>query len=129
MRRLPFIPPLILVILLGNVRLQGDASAPAAPAVQVALELSDGSRIIGEPVDLAALPLKTDFTTIDIPLRLIAEAGFTTNRAAFQVKFKNSDTLTGSLMLERLKVKTSYGEATVLLTRVAKIVVREATKP
>ncbi len=117
--------PAFLLFIAATLR----ADDTPAPPQQITLELTDGSRIIGAPVDMTALPLKAEFGKIDIPLRLIAQGDFTANRAGFAVKFRNNDTLTGTLDLERIKVQTSYGEANVPLARIARITIKEAPKP
>ena len=99
-----------------------DAPAPTPPpTIELTIQLTDNSRIIGSPIDLSALPLKLEFTKLDIPLHLLAQAEFTADRAAITVKFRNNDTLTGKLELERIKLRTTYGEATIPAARIAKI--------
>ena len=98
-----------------------DAPVVTLPTVELTIQLTDNSRIIGSPIELAALPVKLEFTQLDIPLHLLAEAQFTANRAGFAVKFRNNDTLTGNLQLEQIKLKTSYGQATIPVARIAKI--------
>lgn len=110
--------------------LEPDASAPEASApdaaVTLTVELLDGSRIIGPPVDLKSLPLKVDFGDVDIPLSLIDHAAYTKDRAAIVVKFANGDQLTGVAQLDRLLIRTAFGQASVPLSRVAKITVKTA---
>ncbi len=98
-------------------------AAPAATTIAITIELTDGSRIIGSPVQIAALPLRLSFAQLDIPLPLIASAQFTADRKSFSVKFTNNDTLTGTPELDRIKLKTTYGEADVPLSRIARILV------
>lgn len=135
------IPVVLALAMISLIAVQAD-DAPVAPgtpvapvvaapsAVELTIQLTDNSRIIGSPMDLSALPLKLEFTKLDIPLHLLTQAEFTANRAALAVKFRNSDTLTGNLELERIRLKTSYGEATIPVARIAKITfVIPAAKP
>jgi hypothetical protein len=126
-----FRPFVFLSLLLGffAVSMADDPVAPPPTPVVMTAELTDGSRIIGAPIDLASLPLKVEFGKLEIPLRLIAQADFTANRAAFQIKLKNADSYTGTLELERIKIQTAYGEANVPVARIARITIREAAKP
>ncbi len=99
---------------------------PDSPAAtpQFTADLIDGIRLIGEPVDLAALPLKTQFAKLDIPLPLIASAAFNKDRTLLQVRFKNGDLISGTLELERIRLRTAYGEANLPIAKLAMIAVK-----
>ncbi len=106
--------------------LHAEEAAPVAaaePVVQLQVVLTDGSKIHGSPVDFSTLPLKIEFAKLDVPLRLIAQGSYTSQRAAFAIRFRNNDTLTGALELDRIKVQTAYGPAVIPVARIATITV------
>ncbi len=93
---------------------------PEAPApLLFTADLVDGIKLIGEPLELAALPLKTEFAKLQIPLPLIASAAFNKDRTLLQVRLKNGDLISGVLELERIRLRTAYGEATVPIAKLA----------
>ncbi|MEX2215685.1 MAG: hypothetical protein WD768_16355 [Phycisphaeraceae bacterium] len=96
--------------------------APAPPpVVRVTAELADGAKILGQAIELQALPVKTGFGSVQIPLRLLASIESNKDRTAVQCRFKNNDTLTVTLEIDTLRLKTTYGEATIPLSRVNKL--------
>lgn len=103
------------------------APPPPAPGVQLQVVLTDGSKIHGSPVEFSALPLKLEFTRIEVPLHLIAQGSFTAQRAAFAIRFnRNNDMLTGTLELERIRIQSAYGLAVIPIDRIATIIVTPA---
>lgn len=100
------------------------APPPAAtPSVQMTIELVEGSKILGTPIDLTALPMKVDFGEIEVALTLIQQLTFTKDRASIVVKFRNSDQVTGALLLKQVKIKTAFGQATIPIERIAKMTI------
>ena len=99
--------------------------APAPPTTEApasllfAVDLIDGIKLMGQPIDLAALPVKTEFAKLQIPLPLIASAAFNKERTLVQVRLKNGDLISGVLELERIRLRTLYGEATVPIAKLA----------
>lgn len=98
---------------------------PAPPATPAPLlftaDLIDGIKLIGQPIDLTTLPLKTEFANLQIPLTLIASAAFNKERTHLQVRLKNGDLITGVLELQRIRLRTAYGEASVPVAKLASI--------
>ena len=95
--------------------------SPPTPAISVTAELADGAKILGQPIDLESLPVKADFGSIKIPLRLLATVESNKERTAVTCRFRNNDTLSAQLEIYTLLIKTSYGEATSPLSRVNKL--------
>lgn len=123
---------LVVVLSLLGGKLHGGQTpaGPPPPVVKLMVVLTDGSKIHGSPVEFVALPLKLEFTKIDVPLHLIAQGAFTAQRAAFAIRFRNNDTLTGTLEFERIKVQTAYGLAVIPVGRIASISVElDAARP
>lgn len=105
-----------------------DPTPPASPStpspvpnVQMTIELIEGSKILGSPIELTALPMKVDFGEIEVALTLIQQLTFTKDRASVVVKFRNGDQVTGALQLKQIKIKTAFGQATIPIERIAKL--------
>jgi len=102
------------------------AGAPAAPppAVQLTVELVDGSRLVGVPL-AAALAFQTEYAALEIPWRQVAGLAPTGPAPAATVALQNGDRLAGRLRADALVLKTSLGALTVPFTQVAKLRVAE----
>ncbi len=100
-----------------NSRPQISAGQPVVDAEidssKFALLLKDGTRLIGVPGNSDVVVLEVAFGRVEIPLRLLATVKFSTNRQPAQLRFKNGDTLTGRVVLDKLKFETSYGVMTI----------------
>ena len=80
--------------------------------LNVTLELSDGSRIVGVP-GFGSVPVQTAYAMMDIPLAQILsiKMGDDHERAAFEMA--NGDRLTGVITLGPLKLATVFGDVSV----------------
>ena len=78
-------------------------------AVQVVVELADGSRLVGTPLD-QALHVKLDFMKADIPLASIKECEGRPKEERVTIHLKNGDRLTGTLEMHRFKMETVLGK-------------------
>src|ERR1039458_9822529 len=78
-------------------------------AVQVVVELADGSRLVGTPLD-QALHVKLDFMTADIPLAGIKQCEVRPKDERVTIHLKNGDRLTGTLEVHRFKLETVLGK-------------------
>lgn len=96
-------------------------SPPQVQSVQMTIELIEGSKILGSPIELTALPMKVDFGEIEVALTLVQQLTFTKDRASVVVKFRNGDQVTGALQLKHIKIKTAFGQATIPIERIAKV--------
>jgi len=91
-----------------------------APAAQLVLELSDGSRIIGTPA-IDRLKMAAQYANFEVPLPLLRTVEFSgTNRVA-QVNFQNGDLLSVQLAAKEIAMKTVFGQVVIPLTQVRKI--------
>ena len=77
--------------------------------VQVVVELADGSRLVGTPLD-QALHVKLDFMKADIPLASIKECEVRPKEERVTIHLKNGDRLTGTLEMHRFKLETVLGK-------------------
>ena len=86
--------------------------------LRLALELVDGSRIIGVPA-LESLPLRTSYADMKIPLKKVAAVRMAKDRERATVDLSNGDTLTGVLNLDEIKTTTLFGEVSVSTAHIA----------
>lgn len=87
---------------------------------RIALQLKDGSRLVGKLVGLETLKLKASFGEIDVPVDSIQglklhESDRPTENAAVSatVLFKNGDVLTAEPLIASLKLETSWGDTAI----------------
>lgn len=108
----------------------GRRSAPAAPGAgrspdlrdgQFALSLNDGSQLIGKPVGLATIPLRTSFGEANVPLHVISSMETVAGKGSVKLRFPNGDVVTGTLRARTLRFKTDYGEVNVPATALVRL--------
>jgi hypothetical protein len=92
------------------------------PPMQVAVDLKDGSRLVGQAGGLKELLLRTSFGDVRIPAEQVQSLQLKDEQGTAVVRFHNGDQLTGLLdvkALGDLKVTTALGETTVPLKLVS----------
>jgi formylglycine-generating enzyme required for sulfatase activity len=100
------------------------ATAPAvAPTVQLVLELSDGSHVIGTPAT-DKFKIKTPYAKLDFQLSLSRTIEFSGGNHAAVVKLQNGDQLNGQLAAAEITLKTDPGQVVVPLGKIDKILIR-----
>jgi len=99
----------------------GTAALQQAP-LRVTLVLRDGSKVTGQPA-LAALPLRTDYTKVDMPLAKILAVKFSADARNAVVSLANGDKLSAVPGLAELKVTTVYGKVVIPLKLIASLTV------
>ena len=120
---------LAMLALLFQPRGAGAAPTATAPTVQVTLDFTDGSRLIGTSA-LATLPFRTDaLGTMAIPFVKVRALKFNPNHESLVVSFANGDKLQGSLGTVALEVQTLLGAVTVPWEHVLAIEVRPSPGP
>jgi len=80
---------------------------------RVRLQLKDGSRIVGTPVGLDDVKLKTGFGDVAIPMKTVLVIRPSRDRKAHCVSFSNGDRLTGEMSQKAIRMKTDWGEVTI----------------
>src|ERR1700677_4541328 len=99
------------------------AAPAAAPAVQLVLELSDGSHVIGTP-SADKLKLKTKYATLEFLLSKSRTIEFIGDDHAARVNLQNGDQLNGALAAKEIALKADAGTVTTPLDKVNKILIR-----
>ncbi len=87
----------------GAVQGRGDG-----PAMSVAVDLRDGSRIIGTPL-VKRLTLGSSYGAVEFPLEQVTSISFSDSAGGVRVEFRNGDVLRGTLHLDSLPVQFAAG--------------------
>ena len=99
-----------------------EAAVPTGtPAVQLTVELSDGSRVIGTP-SVNHLKITTAYAGLDLPLLLFRsmEFGGGADRIA-RVSLQNGDLISARLAATEIALKTSFGQVVISIADVSRI--------
>ena len=89
-----------------------EAAETAEPALMVALELADGSRVIGAP-ELKSVRVQTPYASMDIPLDQIRTLTLHDDPERASLEMRNGDSLEGVVDLKTIKLSTVFGPVTV----------------
>ncbi len=92
---------------------QRDDPAP----LRMELDLVDGSRVVGTP-DIAAVPLRTSFADISVPLSAVATARIDGDRDTSVFTFKNGDRLQGAVALDKIALETLFGNVSIKIEHI-----------
>jgi hypothetical protein len=91
------------------------------PATQLTVNLTDGSRLIGE-TSLTSLPLRSEgLGKLQVPLDKVSSVKFSEAHESVAVTLANGDSLKGALGEMALKLKTPFGEVSIPLPMVTTI--------
>ena len=82
-------------------------------ALDVTLNLRDGSRLVASLPRGTIIQLATQFGTVELPLTLIAVIHFNDQQDDVKVVFQNGDTVSGLYEEHRFEIQTSFGHVTV----------------
>jgi len=89
----------------------------AEPALMIALELADGSRVIGAP-DLKSVRVQTPYASMDIPLDQIRTLTLHDDPERASLEMRNGDKLEGVADLKSITLSTVFGRVTVAIEHV-----------
>lgn len=84
-------------------------AVPKADSKKFALTLADDTKLIGEPVGLAKVGIKTTFGIAQVPLEVIQKIESVKNASIIKIHFRNGDVVSGELQANELRFKTTYG--------------------
>jgi hypothetical protein len=93
------------------------AGDPEPAGMRLAVDLSDGSRVIGVPEN-NSIRLRTDFVELVIPLANIDLANWKPDRQTASIRFHNGDLLSGRVIPEPFQLRTLFGAATISMEHV-----------
>ena len=89
-----------------------------APAAQVALELTDGERVVGTP-SVDKLNMTTQYADVDIQLSRVRTIEFKGADRAAEINLQNGDQLKGKLAATEIALKTLFGPVVIPLAQVS----------
>ena len=89
-------------------------------SIQLAVELSDGSRLIGIPA-VIAVSVVTSVGKIAVPLAQVATMTFNDDHESIIIALANGDRLTGVQDLGELRLKCLFGSVTINAVLIRKI--------
>jgi hypothetical protein len=102
---------------------QGAPGSGNAPVVQLVLELSDGSRVIGTPA-FGGLKMATEYANFEIPLSLLSTLELTGTGGLAEAHLKNGDVLHTQLDAREIAMTTVFGQVSIPLAQVHHIQIR-----
>jgi len=88
--------------------------------VRATLDLADGSRLVGTPLE-TSLALKVDFATLDVPLAKIRQCEIHHKQENVVIKLQNGDETTGVLTAGKFPMETVLGNLTPTLDLIDRI--------
>ena len=117
----PFIGEPDPEIIQTNTAITSPSETKASKAqLKLALELTDGSRVIGVPL-ISIIPLKTDYGSVDLKLDIIESIDFPENGETVSVSFSNGDQLKGTIDADAIELETLFGKYSIALEHVVSL--------
>jgi hypothetical protein len=110
MKRLRCILTACAIVAASHITLAGTPNTNEV--LNVVLDLSDGSRLIGTPV-IATVPVQTAYAKMDVPLTQIKALKIGDDHETVTLNLRNGDTLTGVISLKPIELKTLFGTASI----------------
>jgi len=98
-------------------------AASGAPALQLVVDLTDGSRIVGTPA-IDRLKVTTQYADLEIQLSQVCEVEFSGTNHAAGLNIQNGDLLTGQLSATEIAMKTVFGQVVIPMAQVKSFRVR-----
>jgi hypothetical protein len=103
-----------------------EPSALKAAPLRLAIDLVDGSHIIGVP-KIKSVPLQTLYGRMEIPLMQIARIHIQDDHITAAIDLQNGDKLKGELDLNQLELETSFGNVSVALQHIDSVEVNDGS--
>jgi hypothetical protein len=110
MKRLRCILTACAIVAASHITLAGTPNTNEV--LNVVLDLSDGSRLIGTPV-IASVPVQTAYAKMDVPLTQIQSLKIGDDHETVTLNLLNGDKLTGVISRESHKLETVFGNVSV----------------
>ena len=104
-----------LALLLGAITVQAEVTN--SPALSLALDLKDGSRLVGAPRD-GVLSVMTGFGSVDLPLASLRGIELAAGPERATCRMRNGDVINGSLQARTIRLATLFGNVSVDLAQV-----------
>lgn len=122
----PFPPSLWAVALAVVVHGHTHADEPPPDTFRLAVDLAEGSRIIGR-LERQALSIRTSYALLRLPLPKIRAIEFDAATGKASVILQNNDRLTGAIPLSALHLAASFGRVDIPLRHIKRLQVLPGT--
>jgi hypothetical protein len=103
------------------------ASKPRLISIELAIDLVDGSHIIGVP-SFKSIPVQTAYAKMNIPLKAIASVEVNDDHETAHFELRNGDNLKGVFHLGPLEIETLFGKVSLKLEHVVRFDVSSSAK-
>lgn len=110
----------VLLAVMVLVQLSWSQPETNEPPLSLAIDLVDGSRIMGVP-SIASVPVQTDYAKLDIALKNIQTITMEKNHKTALFEMRNGDRVKGAVILKTLGLKTTVGKVSIILEQIVKI--------
>jgi hypothetical protein len=81
--------------------------------IRMAVDLTDGSHVVGTPDNIVSITLETSYTTMDIPLERISRIKISSSGTSASFELHNGDSLTGRMNLETVDLTAIFGKVSI----------------
>lgn len=112
-----------LSLLLAATIARGDTGLDGGGALHLAVDLADGSRLVGVPT-VSSIPMNTSVGRIMIPLAQVSTIRIADSSSEAMLVLTNDDHLRGTFQIDGLTLTTLFGEVriqTPLMRRIARV--------
>ena len=100
------------MMLVGTAWAGQDKASDAPQKLTLALDLDDGSHVIGVP-GIESIPIQTSYAKMDIQLKQILTIRIEEDHEKASIDLRNGDKLKGVINLQRIKLGTIFGKVTI----------------
>ncbi|MEI6217290.1 MAG: LamG domain-containing protein [bacterium] len=123
MKRIPcYMLVLSTMLLVGTGWAGLDKTSDAPQKLTLALDLDDGSRVIGTP-SIESIPVQTSYAKMDITLNEILTIRIEEDHEKSSIDLRNGDKLKGVINLEPIKLETIFGKVKIGVEHVRELCV------
>ena len=119
MNRVTYFAVMMIFLPLIGITVADEEDKETRP-IQLVVELSDGSRVIGSPTP-CSLMFHTSFADLDIPIALIRGVHLKNDNETAFISFWNGDKLSGVMAQDSVVLTTLFGKVTVDVAHVRRL--------
>lgn len=123
MNKFTFVLAVCAVQFFANIVCRGGDDQEPKQILRLALDLTDGSHIIGTP-SLSFIPVQTSYAKMSIPVTEILNMTMDDNHETASFELANGDRLTGTFDLGPLELDTVFGKVSVGIEHIRSLHVR-----
>ncbi len=108
------------ICLLSAQAAETNLAARESATLQLSMDLSDGSRVIGTPV-IESVPVETSYAKMNVPLKQIQALKIGDDHETVTVNLRNGDTLSGVISLKPIELKTVFGTVAISIEHIKQL--------